>query len=224
MAKPGHPSRRLLALLALTWLAAEGATVAALGSYGALGTAAVPLAVLALIGVVLVLNTVTAADRREARLWSEAYEDPLTGLPNRGLAEDYLEGLLHRGSGPFALIVLEIRNVREINAALGHEVGDDALKEVGRRLRAHCNAGDLVARLSGNQFLVVAQGAGAERALQLAQHLANLARADLHLHGVSPNLQIDAGLCRHPEHGRTARELLRRAQIAVVDAGDVRTR
>ncbi|HTY48966.1 MAG TPA: bifunctional diguanylate cyclase/phosphodiesterase [Steroidobacteraceae bacterium] len=217
---------RLFALIGLAWLAAEAATVAALaGAPGALRTAVLALgALLAVTGAALAVRAMNRAARREARLWSEAYEDPLTGLPNRGLAEDYLEGLLRRGSAAFALIVLEIRNVREINAALGHDVGDDALKEVGRRLRANSAAGDLVARLSGNQFLVVAQGAGGERALELAQQLTAFARADLHLHGVSPNLQIDAGICRHPEHGGTARELLRRAQIAVVDAGEVRGR
>ena len=222
----GRSSHWLFALLGLTWLAAEAATVAAFelpSGPARLGTALVG-GLLALLGAVLVVRALTRAARREARLWSEAYEDPVTGLPNRGLAEDYLEGLLRQRQGAFALIVLEIRNVREINAALGHEIGDDALKEVGRRLRAHSAAGDLVARLSGNQFLVVTHGAAGERALELAQHLATFARADLHLHGVSPNLQIDTGVCRYPEHGGTARELLRRAQIAVVDAGEVRTR
>jgi diguanylate cyclase len=220
------PNRRLFALIGLTWAAAEGTTVAALAAAaGPLRTGALVLGTLLTgVGAMLIVRALDAAKQREARLWSAAYEDPLTGLPNRAFAEDALEGLLRTPGTTCALIVLEIRNVREINAALGHDVGDGALQEVGRRLRANCAPGDLVARLSGNQFLVVARGTGSGRALQLAQRLCALVRTDLQVHAVTPNLQIDAGVCRYPEHGGTARELLRRAQIAVVDAGEIRAR
>ncbi len=162
---------------------------------------------------------------REARITHDAYHDPLTGLPNRACAERHLDAVL--GEIPrvlAALIVLDVRNVREINASLGHHVGDDALREVARRLRQNVAPRDLVARLAANQFLIVARDCSPERAVLLAEQLAGAVRSGFHLPAVSLELHVGAGVCCSPQHGSTAAELLRRAQIALEDAEEARTR
>jgi diguanylate cyclase (GGDEF)-like protein len=162
---------------------------------------------------------------REARITHAAYHDPLTELPNRAYAERYLEELLRDPAAPpAALIVVDIRNVREINASLGHHVGDEAVREVARRLRQNCGAGDLVARLVANQFLVVSRHCSTERGLLFAEQLAGVLRTGFHLPSVSLDLHVAAGVCCSPEHGRSARELLRRAQIALEDSEEARGR
>jgi diguanylate cyclase (GGDEF)-like protein len=156
------------------------------------------------------------------RLRGVAYEDPLTGLANRAYAEDHLDALLASGSPPFALVIVEVRNVREINAALGHPVGDEALREVARRLRQNIDPGDLVARLTANQFLIILHSCSSERAALLARQLVGVIHAGLHLPDVSLDVQVQAGFSQHPDHGVASRELMRRAQIAVEDSQGAR--
>jgi len=163
---------------------------------------------------------------READITYQAYHDSLTGLPNRALAARRLEELLAGGAGdaPVALILIDMRNVREINASLGHHVGDDVLREAARRLRTNAAPDDLVARLGESQFLLIARDCSAERAPLYADQLAGVIRAGFHLAEMSLDLHVAAGVCMYPDHGNTAGELLRRVQIAIEDADDARTR
>ena len=182
---------------------------------------------LAAVAAALALGLVMKLRRRTnglvARLRGVAYEDPLTGLPNRAFAEDHIDTLLAAGTpAPFALVIVEVRNVREINAVLGHPVGDEALREVARRLRQNIDPGDLVARLTANQFLIILHGCSSERATLLARQLVGVIHAGLHLPDVSLDLQVQAGFSQHPDHGAASRELMRRAQIALEDSQSAR--
>jgi diguanylate cyclase (GGDEF)-like protein len=162
---------------------------------------------------------------REARITHDAYHDSLTQLPNRAFAERHLDELLASAlQTTIAVIVIDVRNVREINASLGHHVGDDALREVARRLRQNIAPADLVARLAANQFLIVARDCSLERAPLLAEQLAGVIRSGFHLPNVSLELHVTAGVCSSPEHGSSTSELLRRVQIALGDAEDARGR
>ena len=160
---------------------------------------------------------------REARISHDAYHDSLTGLPNRAFAERHVDELLKREPDTHgALIIVDVRNVREINASLGHHVGDDALREAAQRLRQNVGGGDLVARVAANQFLIVVRDCSPARATLLAEQFAGVTRAALHLPTVSIELHANAGVCAYPEHGGSAGELLRRAQIALEDSEEAR--
>jgi len=163
--------------------------------------------------------------QREARISYDAYHDALTGLPNRTFAERHLEELLRVAPPPeLAVIIVHVHNLREINASLGHHTGDDALREVARRLKQNSGPSDLVARLAANQFLLVARDCSPERAPLLAEQLAAMLRTGFHSPSVSIDLRVDAGVCTYPAHGSATGELLRRAQIALEDAEEARTR
>jgi diguanylate cyclase (GGDEF)-like protein len=206
----------IASLIAVTVALALAAGLAARGpgQLELLALAAIAAAVA--LGLLVKLRTGTA--RLLQRLRGVAYEDPLTGLANRAYAEDHIDGLLAAGDGePFALVIVELRNVREINAALGHPVGDEALREVARRLRQNVDPGDLVARLSANQFLIVLHSCSSERATLLARQLVGVIHAGLHLRDVSLDVQVQAGFSQHPDHGAASRELMRRAQLALED-------
>lgn len=162
---------------------------------------------------------------RELRITHAAYHDPLTDLPNRAYAERHLDQLLRETpQAPSAVIVVDVRNVREINTSLGYQVGDEALREAARRLRQNSGSGDLVARLAANQFLIVARHCSSGRALLLAEQLAGVIRAGFHVSSLSLELHVAAGVCSAPEHGETSSELLRRAQIALEDCEEARGR
>ncbi|HET9330421.1 MAG TPA: EAL domain-containing protein [Steroidobacteraceae bacterium] len=163
---------------------------------------------------------------READITYQAYHDPLTQLPNRALVMRGLESLVSgvAREASTALVLIELRNLRDINASLGHRVGDDVLREAARRLQQNVAAIDTLARLGETQFLVIAPGCSAERALLYAEQLAAVIRTGFHLAGVSLDLRVACGVCLFPSHGRSANELLQRAQVALDDADEVRTR
>jgi len=163
---------------------------------------------------------------READITYHAYHDPLTALPNRALVKRSLEALLG-GAGPplsAALLLIGVRNLRDINASLGHQVGDDVLREVARRLQQNAARDDTVARLGETQFLVMAPGCSAERALLYAEQLTAVIRTGFHLAGVSLDLRLACGVCLLPAHGRSAAELLQRAEVALEEADETRAR
>jgi diguanylate cyclase (GGDEF)-like protein len=161
---------------------------------------------------------------REARITQLAYHDSLTGLPNRAFAENYIDQRIRDDAvTPFALILLDLRNLPEINASLGHHVGDDALSEAARRLRQNVGPNDLVARLSAQQFLIVAAPCSLQRAPLVAEQLAGIIAANFVVADVGLELHPAAGISAYQEHGQSARELLRCAQMALHDAQDART-
>ncbi len=162
---------------------------------------------------------------RENRITHLAYHDALTALPNRPFLEIQLDGMLKTDSTtPFALILIDVRNLPEINATLGHHVGDEALSEVARRLRQNVGAADFVARLSAHQFIVVTRPCSLQRAPLLAEQLTGTIRAGFHVAQVSLDMDAIAGIAAFPDHTHAPRELLRCAQLALHDADAARTR
>jgi len=161
---------------------------------------------------------------REARITQLAYHDALTGLPNRAFAENYIDQRIRDDpTTPFALILIDLHNLPEINASLGHHVGDDALSEAARRLRQNVGPNDLVARLSAQQFLIVATPCSLQRAPLVAEQLTGIIAANFVVADVGLELHPAAGISAYQEHGQNSRELLRCAQMALHDARDART-
>jgi diguanylate cyclase (GGDEF)-like protein len=161
---------------------------------------------------------------REARITQLAYHDTLTGLPNRPFAENNVDQRIREDAAtPFALILIDLRNLPEINASLGHHVGDEALSEAARRLQQNVGPNDLVARLSAQQFLIVAAPCSLQRAPLLAEQLIGVIAANFVVADVGLELHPTAGISAYQDHGRSARELLRCAQMALHDAQDART-
>jgi diguanylate cyclase (GGDEF)-like protein len=162
---------------------------------------------------------------READITYQAQHDPLTQLPNRAFAQREIQALATaEGAPPAALILIDLRNLRDINASLGHAVGDQVLCETARRLRQNVAAGETLARVGETQFLVLAPRCTPERALLYGEQLAATVRGGFHVAGVSLDLRLACGVCICPEHGRTADELLQRAQVALEEADEVRSR
>jgi diguanylate cyclase (GGDEF)-like protein len=157
---------------------------------------------------------------RETDITHQAYHDSITGLPNRSLATRNLEALITDPARPGALIVIGLRNLRDINTSLGHGVGDDVLREVARRLRQNAARDDIVARIGETQFLVISSDCSAERSLLYAEQLSGVIRSGFHLVGVSLDLRLVCGVCLFPAHGNRADELLQRVEVALDDADE----
>ena len=163
---------------------------------------------------------------READILHQARHDPMTQLPNRAFAQREIEAATVGSDEPVVatLILLELSNLRDINASLGHAVGDQVLCETARRLRRTAATGEILARVGETQFLLFAPQCSAERGRLYAEQLAATVRGGFHVAGVSLDLRLACGVCACPEHGRSADELLQRAQVALEEADEASAR
>jgi diguanylate cyclase (GGDEF)-like protein len=146
-----------------------------------------------------------------------AYHDALTELPNRALLAENLQAALQvvgREHETLAVLLLDVDDFKAINDTLGHEFGDLVLKQIADRLKDVVGEHDLLARLGGDEFAVVLEATPAE-AEKTAQRL--LVALDLPMPVESLSLRVAAsiGIACFPQHGRTGRELLRHADVAM---------
>ncbi|TCL10166.1 response regulator receiver modulated diguanylate cyclase [Shimia isoporae] len=109
-----------------------------------------------------------------------AVTDPLTGLYNRRYALPQLERIAHHAQATghdFAVMMADLDHFKTVNDKFGHAAGDVVLAEVARRLRSQMGAGDLIARIGGEEFLIVMHNTSAQDATQMAHRLRDVVRS-----------------------------------------------
>lgn len=136
--------------------------------------------------------------REHSRLEEAVYRDPLTGALNRkGLhvrAEPFLRRARHYRRG-FAIVYLDVDNFKTINDTLGHDYGDAALKAVVSRLRGHVRDSDLVARMGGDEFVVLLNDCSQENGENAVERLLRLVMGQSsELEGRDPQATLSIGL------------------------------
>ena len=146
---------------------------------------------------------------------SEAVRDPLTGLPNRVLLDDRIEQAFRRSrrSGePFTLIAIDLDGFKEVNDVRGHRAGDLVLKTLARRFEAVLREADTVARVGGDEFVVLSMGTGADdRASALVGRLRHALRRPFKVDGAAVEIDGSIGWAVFPDDGATAEDLLAHA-------------
>jgi diguanylate cyclase (GGDEF)-like protein len=151
-----------------------------------------------------------------------AYHDTLTGLPNRSLFLDHVRVALvraERDGESAALLFLDLDRFKSVNDSLGHSSGDEVLKVVAERLRGALRQGDVVARLSGDEFTVLLPGAGGEQDLgRVAGKLLGALRHPILFQGRRIVVTASLGISCFPGHGLEAEDLLRKADLAMYQA------
>ena len=147
-----------------------------------------------------------------------ATHDALTGLANRAQLNARAKDLLRGGRGA-ALLLIDIDGFKEINDALGHEHGDNVLREVAARLDGSMRPSDVVARLGGDEFAVLMPDVPTgEAALVLAERLRARLRQPLPLDALAVKLGVSIGTAVAPEHGEDIDDLMRHADLAMYRA------
>lgn len=173
------------------------------------------------LGVVLgarMVNTLRAAlhlSRSDnAVLTRRAFVDPLTGLHNRAfLDEDLLERVA--GGRPFSVLFLDLDGFKAINDTLGHATGDETLGLVAQRLQALAPPGCCVARVSGDEFVLVIPGDDMREVAGVAQRVVEAMVATFDVGGQELRLSVSVGVARFPHDASDARDLLLRADRAM---------
>ncbi len=159
--------------------------------------------------------------RQARQLADQAMFDPLTGLPNRLLLHDRIKheiDLSKRAQSSFGVVLLDLDRFKEVNDTLGHNVGDELLREVGRRLKETVRAEDTVARLGGDEYVVLVHNLDPQGAPFIANKV--LSALDKPFHWENQSIDIDAslGLSFYPSQCNDASDLLRCADIAMYTA------
>ncbi|AAZ28167.1 EAL domain-containing protein [Colwellia psychrerythraea] len=160
----------------------------------------------------------------EYQLKHLALHDPLTGLPNRLLFQDRLEqaiALSDRHQHKFAVFFMDLDNFKIINDTMGHDAGDELLKQVSLRLSCTGRKTDTVARLGGDEFaFIITKVNTIEDAVTFAQRLNSLLKTPIEINGNNINMGSSIGITIYPDDAANSEELLRNADIAMYQAKD----
>jgi len=160
-----------------------------------------------------------AEHRREART------DELTGLANRRAFNEVLERTLARrpADGRLALLVVDLDDFKAVNDALGHHYGDELLRLAAPRIQQAVRAGDVVARIGGDEFAVLLADADGPLAVRIAERLRAGFRRPFPLASRSLVIAPSVGIALVPDDGREPVELLQHADLAMYEAKATRS-
>lgn len=169
-----------------------------------------------------IVEDITERKAAERQIFRKAHYDDLTGLPNRRLFHERLEGALERarrGRHVGAVAMLDLDDFKTVNDSHGHRAGDAILVEAATRLTACTRATDTVARFGGDEFLVLLDDITAPRdAARVAEKMqAEIARP-YNIEGRMLRLGVSIGICLFPADGDDIDELIRLADMAMYRA------
>jgi diguanylate cyclase (GGDEF)-like protein len=163
----------------------------------------------------------SAIATREDEIRYQATHDALTGLPNRTLFLDrvsYAIAGAKRNGPSVGMIMMDVDRFKEINDTLGHQVGDQLLIEIGRRLEHTLRQSDTVARLGGDEFAVMFMAPTFRHAEEVAARIEGAFDLPIVLGDVSVDVNASLGIALYPAHADDAGTLMRHADIAMYDA------
>jgi diguanylate cyclase (GGDEF)-like protein len=167
-----------------------------------------------------------ANGRMVDRLRHDSTHDLLTGLPNRTFFGRVVDELVNgrASSRAGAVVLLDLDRFKDVNETLGHSLGDQLLRQVGRRLSGALGSEATVARLGGDEFgIVLPSVRDAQEANAAAQSLLAALRSPISVREFSFEVEASAGIVLAPEHGADAVSLLQRADVAMYRAKRQRT-
>lgn len=148
-----------------------------------------------------------------------AFHDPLTGLPNRRLLETRMtQALIEAEQRSVELVVLyiDLNGFKTINDELGREVGDLVLQAVGTNLQTAVRRGDVVARVGGDEFVILLQAVDSREVIEgIANYIHLLLDAPIYAGEHALTVQANIGCARYPQDGDTMTDLLKRADAAM---------
>ncbi len=161
------------------------------------------------------------ASRAERHIRRLAYNDSLTGLPNRAMFLDRLGQQLElaaRGEETVAVLFLDMDRFKYVNDTLGHDVGDRLLKAVADRIRRVVRGTDTVSRLGGDEFTVALAPADPAAAAAVAENISRTLTSSFNIDGHEIFMSTSIGISLYPQDGQDVGTLLKHADVAMYRA------
>jgi diguanylate cyclase (GGDEF)-like protein/PAS domain S-box-containing protein len=178
-----------------------------------------------LVSILSLAQDVSSRIQAEERLQYMATHDGLTGLPNSVLLNDRLVAAITRAGRSgcrVAVMFLDLDHFKDVNDTLGHRVGDLLLKELAGRIRGALRQSDVLARVSGDEFVVVLEEFSDDDAPErVARKLLDEVRRPFHVEGNEIQVSGSLGLALHPHDGTDAETLLKNADAAMYHAKEL---
>jgi len=164
----------------------------------------------------------TQLQRANEQLHHLATHDALTGLPNRVLLADRLEQAsanAERAGASFAVMLVDLDRFKSINDSIGHQAGDELLKEVAQRLRSILRPGDSLARLGGDEFVMIVNSiAGRDHAESVISPVLECIGRPMVLASITVQTSPSIGVSLYPQDGKDPQTLLKAADAAMYHA------
>jgi len=171
-----------------------------------------------------IISDITERKHAEEKIQRLAFHDELTKLPKRALFNDRLKvalSMAHRNQHRAAVIFVDLDLFKEINDSFGHDTGDQLLVAVASRLQSCVKEGDAVARFGGDEFIVLLAEIDDHNMIQgVCQRILKALRKPYTLGGKELHVTCSMGIAVYPDDGKEARELLRKADMAMYRAKD----
>ena len=172
--------------------------------------------------VMLIVEDVTDQREADARIRHMAHHDNLTSLPNRILFRQKLSEALRvdqQQGQTSATLCLDLDNFKNVNDALGHQIGDDLLRVVAKRLRSVLRDQDTLARIGGDEFAIVLPNVrNADEAAIVAQRLIEAIRPPVNVEGHNLSVGLSVGIALTSQATNTPEHMLRCADMALYEA------
>lgn len=155
---------------------------------------------------------------KNRQIFTFAYQDSLTGLPNRRQFMDRMGQLSQAGEAGFALLFIDLDSFKDINDTLGHNSGDELLAAMAERMVAALPEADTIARLGGDEFTVIYRHTGRDCVRQFAEKLLRILAEPVATAGTVFYVTVSAGISMFPCDGTNVNSLLRAADTAMYAA------
>jgi diguanylate cyclase (GGDEF)-like protein/PAS domain S-box-containing protein len=178
-----------------------------------------------IINFVVAQYDISAVMRYEAELEFQARHDALTGLANRNLLNERLERAIsnaRHGGTELWVVFVDLDGFKFVNDTLGHEAGDLLLKALAERLKLAVREADTVARMGGDEFvLVLPEGVSREAGMNVIQNIMDAVAKPLHIQAHEFFLTCSIGIAAYPSDGGDAETLTKHADIAMYRAKEL---
>ena len=174
------------------------------------------------LGTYGVARDLTERKRAEQTIRYQAYHDLLTGLPNRALFKDHLSMAIsqaRRRGESLAVMFMDLDRFKVINDTLGHVMGDNLLRAVARRLKHCLRAEDTLARIGGDEFLILIPNINSkDEAQAVAEKLVNSFKKPFNIENYELYVTGSVGITYYPEDGENIDALIKNADVAMYHA------
>ena len=188
----------------------------------------VPVLIAALLAVGILISQLllriwrsrTELEASRAQAQHLAFHDNLTGLPNRALFEDRLDHGLGRRNHRLAVLLLDLDRFKNVNDTLGHQAGDELIREFGLRLSSLTRDGDTISRIGGDEFAMLIEDAALPDIQRMAKRILNEVNRPFDISGTQAFVGVSIGVALSSDTCRDRLELVRRADIALYSAKD----